>query len=253
MRNLTYTEVILRPRSLQGQKVYPDDARSLIALALNGRKVSPEIFARQNDGKTIGRRINKHPPVIPIIFGGGIGFVRIYGIGEAGQAALNRDLGTIVSALADHQECPVTVNMKQGALQYRDNGTKVHRIGCLGLAKTNKVRGNAFFPLYAKYNKAPEIEKPAIFQEIVPTISEVIENGLAGIADQLMIDLPRNLGIRVLDGTLGITKMHAGEPGHLGVIRNLRFAMDGSLLGPWSVGHFRSHGYGMIRPEEVRR
>lgn len=248
-----YTEVLLRPKSLEGQRVYPGDARRMVAKALDGdTAISPVLFGRDESGKTAGRRINHLPPVAPIVFDGGTGFVRIYGVGQTGREVLMNDLGRIVSGLSSYTGGPVAMDLRKGDISFAPKGYRTYRIARLAMAKQSKVRGEKFFTLWKRYNATGETEREAIFQEAVPLIKGVIDTGLAAMADQNGIDLPQNLDIKILSGELAVSRIHPGSPGHVGIVRNLCFSMLGHINGPWSVGHLRSYGFGLIRREIAR-
>lgn len=247
-----YTEVMLRPGSLAGQKIYPGDARRMVAKAL-GEYSSPQLFGADENGRHLGRRINHLPPITPIVFGGGAGFIRITGVGQPGKEILAREMGNIFTALSKHTVSPVAMEMKEGEHKYTRKGFRAYRIGNLALAKFGKVRGTKFIVLLDQYGKcSSDAERAEVLQAATPLIVEVIDKGLAGMADQLGIDLPSDLGITIFSGELGMCRIHDDRPGHIGVVRNLQFSMEGELVGPWSVGHLRGHGYGQVRREIER-
>ena len=244
-----YTEVILRPKALAGQKIYGEQGRKLLVEALDGTQLTPLLFGRGDDGKTLGTRVNGYSPLAPIVFDGGNGFLRIYGVGEAGTAVLKKELGNILGALSTKTGGPVTMDMKQGKVEYKPEH-RVYGVRRLGLAKHGKIRGEKFYALYERYQSAADEEKPLIFREAEPMIRAVLDRDIAGMAEQLgIMNIPRDLDITIHDGSLGVSRIHNDRAGHIGLVTGLRFSMIGDLVGPWSAGHLRAYGYGLIKRE----
>ncbi len=143
-----YTELILRSKSMGGERIYPDESRLLVSEALTGKEVDPMLFGRQKDGKTHGDLVNRQSPLAPIMFDGGKGFVRIYAVGKAGIDMLNANIGTIYDAMTTHSKTPIVMEIKSGNLEYRPKGDCVYRIPKLAPAKRHKIRGQRFFEAY---------------------------------------------------------------------------------------------------------
>lgn len=247
---MLYTELILRPKTMAEQTVYPREARRLLAKALDGFTVSPQLFGRDATGKTMGTRVNRRPPLVPVIFNGGKGFLRLYGVGDEGREVLRNDMGTIVTALSRHTEGQVILEIKEGKFIHKPGMPRSYRINRLALGKHGKVRGDKLFAAWEQsHNSTTQEGKMAALRSISPVIKETLDWYLDGAADQLGIDLPRDLDINVVDGELVLDRIHADRPGHVVCIKNLRFFLNGELYGPWAAGHLRGHGFGLIRRE----
>lgn len=245
-----YTELILRPKNMADQTVYPRDARRMLAKSLDGFTVSPQLFGRDATGKTMGTRVNRRPPLVPVIFNGGKGFLRLYGVGDEGRDTLRDDMGTIVTALSRHIGGQVAVEIKEGKFSYKSGMPRSYRINRLALGKHGKVRGDKLFKAWEQsHNAATPENKLAALRTITPVIKETLDWYLGGTADQLGIDLDLNLDINIIDGEIVLDRIHADRPGHVVCIKNLRFFLNGELYGPWAAGHLRGHGFGLIRRE----
>lgn len=242
-----YVEAIYRLGNTMS-RIYPADARRMIAAALLGKETDPLLFGRDSDGKTLGTRVNRASPLAAVVYDGGKGFVRVYGVGWAGKKVVTQEMGKIASALGEANNSAISVDIKQGKLAFKP-AFCIYRIAKLAIAKPDKVRGDKFFTLVKKFKAATTEERPSILQEATPMILEIIEKGLVGTAAQIgEIDIPANLHLVIHEGELSVDKM-LGKTVHVGIVRNLRFSMVGNLVGPWSVGLLRSHGYGLIRRE----
>lgn len=247
-----YTEVLLRPLAMADQRIFPTDARRLLASLLDGKNVSRLLFGRGDDGKGINTLVDGLPPLCPVVFDGGQGFIRLYGIGERGKDIVTRELGTIVQALSSHTGKAVTMELREGKVRY-ETGFRIYRVGKLAIAKAGMRRGDAYFALHERYQAAKSDEdRRAVFKEAAPMIRHIVDKGIAAMGNHLGIDIPKDLDIDILDGELGIRRIHDDAPGHVGVIKGLRFGMAADLIGPWSVGMLRSHGMGLVRREVPR-
>lgn len=246
-----YVEALFRPKSLENQVIYPEDARRIIIKALDqDTTVSPLLYSRDSTGKTIGRHIGRYPAAVPVIYGGGNGFIRVYGIGDEGKEVLLKDLTKIYTALSSSLDTPVAMEMRSGKISYSVKGYRSYRINRFALVKSARPKGDTFFGLMKRSMESKtDEEKDAAFREALPLIMSALDFWLASIAEQFGLDLPRNLDIQITGGSLGAQRIHPDRPGHVGIVRNLTFNMLGDLTGPWAIGHLRSHGCGMIRRE----
>ena len=242
-----YVETIFR-LGKSTERIYPQDARRMIAAALAGDDADPLLFGRNSEGKTLGTRVNRASPLTAVVYDGGKGFVRVYGVGDAGKKVVTREMGKIASALGKSTNAAISVDIREGKLAFKP-AYRIYRIAKLAIAKPDKVRGDIFFNLTKKFKTAAPEERTAILQEATPMILDIIEKGLVGTADQIGgIDIPANLHLVIHEGEISVDKI-LGKSVHVGIVRNLRFSMVGDLTGPWSVGLLRSHGYGLIRRE----
>lgn len=247
-----YSELLLRPASMSDQRIYPLDARRLVASALDGQPIREAFFGRQV-ARPAGKDHDGHLPLTPIIFDGGMGFVRIYGIGEEGANLLLDEMGKIVRAVSEKMGCPVSADIRQGShLRKHPDRLVTYFIAKLALAKTGKNRND---PYKARAEECQAAGND--LNKLLPMITAVIDKGVVSQAENLdsegkdperiLATLPRDLVIRVHEGTPSISRIHKDRPGHAYIIRNLKFTMLGDLYGPWSVGQLRAHGCGLIK------
>lgn len=247
-----YTELLLRPASMADQRIYPLDARRLVATALDGEPVREAFFGRQVR-RPAGKEYDGHLPLCPIVFDGGKGFIRIYGYGHEGANLLLDEMGKLVRAVSTKMGCPVSANIRQGShLRKQPDRLVTYFIAKLALAKSGKQRDNSY-----KARAEEFLATGNDLQKLMPMITAVIDKGIVSQAENLdnegkdperiLATLPRDLVIRVHEGTPSMTRIHNDRPGHAFIIRNLKFSMLGDLYGPWSVGHLRAHGCGLLK------
>ena len=247
-----YSELLLRPTALQGQRIYPLDARRLVAKATDGKGVSEAFFGRQVK-RLAGKENDGRFSMIPVIFDGGNGFIRIFGIGREGSDLLTEEMGKIVKSVASSLNCAVPVELRQGH-HLRKNADRIvpYHIAKLALSKTGKNGNATMRKRYETFREAGNDIK-----KLEPMIKEIITNGIVQFAEdidseqadpsRITDNIPHDLVIKIHEGTPSISRIHPDSPGHAVIIRNLKFSMLGDLYGPWSVGHLRSHGCGLIK------
>lgn len=228
-----YIELVFRSRAMEGQRIWPDDARKILAKALDGVEVSPALFHRDETGTIQGRigddRNGEGMGLPPsVIFDGGTGFLRIYGVGH-GQDTLDRSLSMILSALNRHFGQPVMVEMKEGDLGMKYTGHNIlHSIRRLVISKKP-------VPTTGDYS---EIVRKEIVRGLV-SFSRIHAPDLEGT-------IPGESEIDFLEGVPVPVEI---KPGILAsAIKNVVVAFPVRLSGPWTVGRLRSRGYGLIRP-----
>lgn len=241
-----YTEVIFRPAGLAGQRIYPEQAREIVAKALDGVAANPLLFNRDANGRTLnvtighikdGRGWGAAPS---IVYDGGLGFIRIYGIGQTGSDVLQEETTKIFSALMKAHGI-TAVEMKRGKAEIEFTGhATLHRIRRLVVGKKPGVFYN----------------DPITDDRIQSAIRRHIVGGLFTQADliggQMEGRVPLEDDIDILEGRP--TKAVIIDKG-LGVsaYQDLVIAMPIRLKGPWLAGHLRSRGYGMIRAVDPTR
>jgi len=235
-----YNELILRPASLANQVIYPDQARKLLACALDGEpSIDPALFGRGPDGKTLqgcmghikdGTGFGRAPE---IAFDGGSGFVRIFGIGEAGSALLIRHLGQIYASVA-RKHGPTAQALRQGQCEIQFTGYMVpHRIRTLIVNKRPKARAQPI--------EGNETAVALIRRQIVAGLTSQAE--IVGEAQKI----PDDASIEILSATPYSVPIRDAIYG--ASYKNVVFAIPARLNGPWLAGHLRSRGYGFMRPE----
>ncbi|MDO8728578.1 MAG: hypothetical protein Q7K26_01655 [bacterium] len=243
-----YKELLLFPEVLKGQQIYPEDARSLVAKACDGRSIDPAIFARGPDGKTLQGRYGDDrkgegfglPP--SIIFDGGNGFIRIYGIGKSGTDLLAEHTASIVTALSKHLGGPYRMEFKHGDCELQMSEPILYSIRKLIVSK-KPAKLSHFFGVTAQ-ERAPEIKKEILnglismarwLDEDLGT-PHLLEHGIPS-DDSLILD--------ILEGESVPIPIKPGIPA--AAFKNITFCTNISLNGPWMAGKLRSRGYGLIR------
>ena len=231
-----YKEILLFPSYSVGQIIYPDMARKLVALACNGLAIDPAIFNRDANGKTL----QGAPP--KIIFDGGNGFIRIYGIGKSGSDLLTSQAMNILSGLSDHFNSPVRLEVRTGEMSLKQSAPSIYTAHRLVMSKKPKKVGQLWNQTIAQSEKE---------------IKEEILTGLLSYAQYLDDD---SGGESMLEGRIPkqdsfFLDILEGEFTPIEIIpgisaagfKNLTFATDLELNGPWAVGKLRSRGHGLIR------
>lgn len=247
---MTYSELFFRRKD--PDRIFPDQARKLVAAACNGTGVDPAIFNRDCNGRTLSdtygdSRQGEGYGIPPrIMFDGGCGFIRMYGVGRAGAELLQEQAPALFTAL-----------YKQGFMGFDTKSGDM----------TIEYKADA--PLYSIRTlvvaKKPGACKPFIKADLLDVedaVGEVILRGMTGVARMLDLDLqaidqaPRfereiPHSITLLEGTPypipvtdGITA--AG-------FKNVLFSLPYKITGPWSTGLLRSRGYGLIRAIDPTR
>lgn len=235
--------------------IFPDEARRLAALACDGAEIDPAIFARDAQGKTLS---GTHPGsggeadigIAPrIVFDGGRGFIRIYGLGREGAGLLLGQAPGLFAALYKAGFRGFEQKDGEMALAWKDDGAvPLYAIRCLVVAKKPAQ--------CQRYIKAP------LVGGVAQSVGEVIVRGLSGVARMLDEELlqaglrPKHLAsvpshIDILEGT-PIPVMV--QPGIIAAAyRHVLFHLPCKLNGPWATGMLRSRGYGLIRPVNPAR
>jgi hypothetical protein len=242
-----YQEVIFRPLSMQATAptIWPDQARAMVGKALHGIEFDRRLFHHNADGTAIMGAFRSFrdasepsgwagwslPPIV--LFDGGRGFVRLYGLGEEGSKLLRNETPKIFSGLV-REHGPVAVDMREGENEIRYAGYAIpHRIRSLVVSKSPRVR-------YAG---------PVSDPRVCAVIRRQIAHGLEAQCELLGMDardVPRNEEIDILEGEpTGGVAIASGLP--VSSYKNLVVSMPVRLVGPWTVGLLRSHGCGMIR------
>ena len=228
-----YTELFFRSKAFGDDPIWPDIARKMLAEALDGEKISPVFFHRDHKGSIQGRigddRNGEGMGLPPsVIFDGGRGFVRLYGVGQEGVETLALSLPTVLSALNRHLGSPVLLEMRQGSLDIKATGYGVlHSIHRLVVSKKSGFPDDDYQEKMKReivrgLVSCARIHAPH-FESLIPSESE----------------------IEVLEGVPCAVEI---KPGIMaGAVKNVVVAMPIRLSGPWSVGRLRSRGYGLIR------
>lgn len=247
-----YRELLIFPKALEGKPVYPDTARKMVAKACDGvSTVSPEIFTRQNDGKSLQRVFGHtatgegYGAVPSICFGGGNGFIKLYGLGKRGSELLSANgagIATAVSAL--HDNCPYRFDMKEGACKVQEASNGAYRIRNLIVSKKRDHFADiAANGLPTLYQMEPLIKK-AIVRGIIGQALTIDEETGSHYADVLGTE--ETLDIQIFDGEPFFAPIKDGIKTCALGVHGLTFTMSCRLAGPWFTGHLRSRGFGFI-------
>lgn len=245
-----YTELIIRPAALADQIMYPDTARKLLAEALDGMTVSPLLFNRTSDGKTIQDKYwhaernhleaaLPYPPVV--YFDGGKGFLRLFMLGQPGRELMAVSASAIGTAIGRHLGGPFSFAINEGDCTIKQfHSPMLYSIRRLVVTK-NPLKSQ-------RYIKVP----PA---DVADDLRRVILRGLlsqakwldAHGASRLEYAIPdeETLGFSIADGMP--TPIEIKEGKLAAGYAKLVFSMNLDLGGPWFAGHLRSRGYGQIR------
>jgi hypothetical protein len=254
-----YREFQIFLECLQGQPVYPDSARSAVAAATRSFDVDPLIFNRQPDGKTVqgcygNRRDNEGWGIPPlIVFGGGIGCIRIIGLGLTGSQLLSKQAHIIATALSVHYRTLYKFKMYAGMCSLARAQPKIYHIRELVISKKNRTidalkSGGAF----TLDSVAPLIRRSIIGGLIsqarfLDESSSQSSTGLPFLQLESQIGTDETLGLALISGKPAIGQIKTSPAAYALIIKHLKFAIDLEIGGPWYSGHLRSKGMGRIR------
>ncbi len=242
-----YAELILRPQRLAEQVIYPDQARKLVAAAVGAYAPQGDpraaafqrFFGRDEQGKTLQGRIGDDREgqgfgrAPEIVFDGGRGFLRVYGIGAAGAElllTLSTDLYRAISAA--HGVAQQQLNQGTCEIDRNVKGQMVpHRIR---LMVASKRPGDRLGGLES--------------DRTLSLLRRHIAGGLISQSELLgrAMQIPRDEEIEILEGRSYPVPIREGVIAS--GLKDVVFAMPCRLKGPWLAGHLRSRGYGFMRP-----
>ena len=277
MTNHTYCELLVHLQS-PAAPASREEARKLLAGALDGASVPPLLFNRTERGKTIADRLYEHGTPAPwkegdlrgdksevakewalgvgvmpavIVSGGQGGYVRLTGFGAAGIKAVMENAVTIADALSKKLSgCIYRSRLSRGEVGI-DSNTKGGDLAyfCRHLFLSKKLYH--YQDIAARHAARPPLSA------VAPLVKHEIERGLLSQClslkhfnpegKDLILDLPdpESLGIEILEGEVFYLPIEGKNKGL--AIKNLVFTMNLNLTGPWHVGRMRSRGYGLIR------
>ena len=243
-----YKELLLFPEKLKGQSIYPDVARKIVAEACNGVSINPAIFARDAQGKTLQGRYGDDRQGegmgVPssIVFDGGLGFIRLYGIGQSGSDLLSDQAMLLITALSKHFGGPFRMEFKEGNCSLKMSQPFMYTIRRLVMAK-KAYQLDHFFGVSA-VDRAAEVKKE-ILRGLVST-ARWLDEDLEG-QSMLESQIPHedSILLDVLEGESVPVEIKRGIPA--AAFKNVTFCTNLDISGPWSVGKMRSRGYGLVR------
>lgn len=242
---MTYSELLFRKKDVE--RIYPDQARKMVAAACDGIDIDPAIFNRDASGKPLSGTYGGHHIEegfgIPsrIVFDAGPGFIRIYGLGRQGAKILENEAPKLFSAL--YKQGFMGFDQKNGTMGIarREHSAVLYNIRCLVLAR--------------KPAACQPFVRAALTGAVADMTSNIVLRGMSGLArmlDDEMIDanqapmfeqaIPQQVDI--LEGEPLSVLIKPGIYG--AAYKNVVLSMPVRLTGPWSTGLLRSRGYGLI-------
>ena len=247
-----YSELIIRPKALENQIIYPDIARKLVGEALDGITVSPLLFNRQADGKTIQGRYwhedKNHitakmglPPVVT--FDGGMGFIRIYMIGIAGRELMSESASVIASAIAKHVGGPYSFAMNEGMCTIEPRETPVLYSARKLVMTKEPAKSQRYFKI-APTEVSDDIRR-VLLRGLISQARWLDENSNGACNLEYLIPHEDSLGFFIAEGES--CPILINDKNYAAGYSKLAFSMQLELMGPWSAGNLRSRGYGQIR------
>ena len=274
-----YTELLFFPHQMREEKIYPEDARKIVAKACDGITIHPGMFARDANGKPLQTRVgdDRQPQgggaaPSPIVFDAGTGFIRLYGLGKSGVEILNESAMTLMSALQksiglcrmEVREGDLTVKMGQPTMyvmrrlvmskKTRGNPDKESSRDRSRNRINHADRYSSKTPYIQDYfgKSATDCEE-AIRLEIMRSIAttaqwmdEELENfGQDTLLGQLPLHKDSTWDLDVLEGESVPIEIKPGIKA--AAFKNVTFCTNLEMDGPWAAGKLRSRGYGLIR------
>ena len=258
---MTYSELLFK-RDDQAV-IFPNEARQLVSRTLRekGIDVNPVFFNYADSGKTISGNFSAYegpttglgvPP--KIVFGGGRGMIRVYGIGYGGTDLITEQSDALIQALY-----PLgfrQVDRKDGAMtiDYGQSASPLHAIQCLVVRKSKGKNQHGKQRVGSKDPK--RFEHAALDGDIAEEVKEVILRGIGGVARMLDEELiargmsPKFEGLVPYD-----LQLMEGSPCPIPVkggalasaYKHVLLSLPCQLQGPWATGFLRARGYGLIR------
>ena len=257
---MTYSELHFK-RDDQ-ELVFPDLARQFVSHASRARgiTINPAFFNYGVGGKTLSGNYGEFsggntglgiPP--KIVFGGGKGLLRIYGIGQGGSDLITSESDALIKTLFPLGFRQVDRKDGQMSLKYSDSVSPLHSIHCLVVKKSKgkDKKGNQ------RIGKDPKrFEHAPLEGAIAEEVKEVILRGISGVARMLDEELlARGLppehersvphDLEILDGRPCPVPVKGGALAS--AYKHVLFSMPYQLNGPWVTGFLRARGYGLIR------
>lgn len=241
-----YSEILFRRKD--DARIYPDQARKLVAAACDGIDIDPAIFNRDASGKTIsgtyGAEQDGEGFGIPprIVFDGGRGYIRIYGLGHQGVKLLQSEAVKLFSAL--YKQGFIGFEEKSGDLgiEYQGDNTPLYSIRCLVVAR--------------KPGACKPFVKTGLEGEVAQKVGEIILRGMTGMARMLDEETEKSSETPKLESLIpNHVDLLEGDPFPIlikpgiwgAAYKDVLLTFPCKLTGPWHTGLLRSRGYGHIR------
>ena len=237
--------------------IYPDMARKMVAEACDEMPVDPEIFARDSLGRTLnawyGRSTSERNPTLfprrvgipPLVaFDGSKGMVRLYGYGKTGAAILQKNAPLIMTALSRHTKSACRIEENVGDFKLKLGQPEIFMIRRLVMAK--KRTGYDRFNGTTAVDRADDVRN-AIYDGILSQAYFIDEQGGMQNDEFLIGHIPKleSMRIEVFEGESIGQEIKPGI--NASAYKNVVFAANLELAGPWMAGKMRSRGNGFIR------
>lgn len=248
-----YSELIIRPKALEGTILYPDLARKIVSEAVLSQKVKiPNlIFNRHENGKSIeGRFFHEDPNHIsaklakpPVVsFDGGKGFIRLYMLGKTGRDLMAETAPLLSSAIAKHVGGPYGFLMNEGMckLSVRDNPI-LYTTRRLMMTKSRD--NNRKYENVAPQDISDEIRR-VILKGLISQAKWLDEDTNGECSYEHLIPDENSLGFYIAEGKSCLIMIDEKNFGS--GYKNLSFSMNLEMTGPWAAGMLRSKGCGKI-------
>jgi len=252
-----YSELILKPNALADQIIYPDVARSLIAEALDGVNISPLIFNRHGNGKTIVDRYwhddPNHitaklakPPVVS--FDGGKGYVRIYMLGKPGRNLMGESAHVIAKAVAKHVGGAYTFSMNEGMCKIEPRNNPVMYYTKRIVVSKSPIKSQRYVKV-SPQEVSNDIRR-VLLQGLISQARWLDENSDGVCNLEHLIPDEESLGFFIAEGQPAPFLIN--NQNYAAGYSKLAYSMQLDVSGPWAAGHLRSRGYGQIRKMIMR-
>lgn len=244
---MTYSELLFRRND--DQLIYPDDARRMVASACDGVEIDPAIFTRDETGKTLsgvyGSLSDGDGYGVPprIVFDGGPGYVRMYGIGTAGSSLLRAQAPKLFAAMYSKGFRSIEDKSGEMSLKWLDDGSPtLYAMRYLIVAK--------------KPNQCQRYIKAPLTGDVRERVGQVILRGLCGVARMLDEErMEKGLAPVYLSAVPSSLMLLEGTPCPIQIqpgikaaaYKNVLLTLPCKLNGPWVTGLLRARGFGLIR------
>jgi len=228
-----YTTLIFRRSNNEDDLIFPDQSRAIVteAIGASNLKFSAEFFTRNDAG------IQQHE--LPIIYDGGRGALKVIGVGHKGSALLADHAGELFSAMMRRGFYGVDTISGEMKLEY----SRPHMYAMRNFIPVKKLKHVNRFWGKSVHEVANELES-VILSDLERLAWQMDEELIArGIPSRYSRGIPNT--IEFIDGVTTSTQIKPGV--WVPVYRNISFSMPVLIDGPWTVGRFRSLGYGLIR------
>lgn len=243
---MTYAEILFR-RPDDGV-IHPDEARRLVAAACDKIDIDPAIFSRDGAGNPLqgvyeigGENDVGKPP--RVVFDGGRGYVRMYGLGREGSLLLLNEGSKVMRGLSAHGFRAMDIKEGEMSITSQADGyIPLYATRCVVVAKKPGAS--------QKFIRAP------LQGDVAQCVAGIVLRGLTGVARMLDEDLlARGMArrfekeipteIEILQGVPTTVPIRPGIPA--AAYKHVLMNVGRKLNGPWGVGMLRSRGYGLIR------